>query len=87
MLCREMIKRPPYMSKTESGMRDWEEVERRVGALARLERVWGKSGDIGQGSPAGSILNTSGEERERRLFGEALRDGFVLCQWVLLFYS
>ncbi|KAF8630155.1 hypothetical protein AX15_003105 [Amanita polypyramis BW_CC] len=82
MLCREMIRRPPHMSKTESGMREWEEVERRMRALTRLERVWGKSGTTGQGSPTGSILSPSGEERERRLFGEALKDGFVLCQLI-----
>ena len=82
MLCREMIRPPPHMNKTESGTRDWEEVRRRLAALARLERVWGKSGVINQGSPGGGILSTSGEERERRLFAEALKDGFILCQYV-----
>ena len=82
MLCREMVRPPPHMSKTEPGMRDWEEVKRRLAALARLERVWGKSGVINQGSPGGGILSNSGEERERKLFAEALKDGFILCQYV-----
>ena len=40
-------------------------------ALARLECVW-----------SSSESTASGEERERRLFCEALRDGYVLCQCV-----
>jgi hypothetical protein len=82
MLCREMIRIPPHMSKSESGTRDWEEVKRRIAAPARLERVWGKSGAINQESPGGSILSASGEERERKIFAEALKDGFILCQCV-----
>lgn len=59
-------------------------------ALVRLERIWGKIG----GGTSSSQLNilagmspggpSAGEERERRLFGDALRDGFVLCQYVSL---
>ncbi len=56
-------------------------------ALSRLERIWGKSGANGSSSNLSNVgglsssgLNASGEERERRLFTEALRDGFVLCQ-------
>ncbi|KAK6992189.1 cell division control protein [Favolaschia claudopus] len=74
MLCKEVVKPPVHMSRTEAGLKDWEEVEVRVRALARLERIWGKSG-IG-----GSSSNLTLEDRERRLFTEALRDGFVLCQ-------
>ncbi|KAK2463521.1 hypothetical protein APHAL10511_004272 [Amanita phalloides] len=75
MLCKEMIRPPPHMSRT--GIRDWEEVERRLSSLARLERVWGKSG-----SSSSSFLSTSGEERELKHFAEALKDGFVLCQFI-----
>ncbi|KAF7356594.1 Cell division control protein [Mycena venus] len=84
MLCKEVVKPPLHMSRTEAGLKDWEEVEVRVRALARLERIWGKSGVGGSssnltlGAPAG--ISVGGEERERRLFTEALRDGFVLCQ-------
>lgn len=70
------------MSRSESGVGDWEEVKRRIAALARLERVWGKSGAINQESPGRGILSASGEERERKLFAEALKDGFILCQCV-----
>ncbi|KAJ7623201.1 STE/STE11/cdc15 protein kinase [Roridomyces roridus] len=84
MLCKEVVKPPQHMSRTDAGQRDWEEVEVRVRALARLERIWGKSGGGGSssnitvGTPSG--INVGAEERERRLFTEALRDGFVLCQ-------
>ncbi|KAJ7612495.1 Pkinase-domain-containing protein [Mycena polygramma] len=84
MLCKEVVKPPVHMSRTEAGLKDWEEVEMRVRALSRLERIWGKSGIGGSssnltlGAPAG--VSVGGEERERRLFTEALRDGFVLCQ-------
>ncbi|KAF8189096.1 hypothetical protein K438DRAFT_1676847 [Mycena galopus ATCC 62051] len=71
MLCKEIVKPPAHTSRTEAGLKDWEEVEVRVHALARLERIWGKGGIRG---------SVGGEEREQRLFTEALRDGFVLCQ-------
>ncbi|KAF9511360.1 hypothetical protein BS47DRAFT_1263082, partial [Hydnum rufescens UP504] len=50
-----------------------DEMESRTRALARLERSWIVS------SGTGTI---SGEERERKAFCEALRDGYVLCQFV-----
>ena len=79
--------------------KDWEEVEARLRALARLERIWGRSGALGSGAGAGSTsqvnvvglglgggsgggVASGGEEKERRLFAEALRDGYVLCQCV-----
>ncbi|KAG5641912.1 hypothetical protein DXG03_003979 [Asterophora parasitica] len=73
------------MNRDEAGVKDWEQVEVRMRALARAERVWGKSGGISGSSssnlkPGGSGISLSAEERERRLFGDALRDGFVLCQ-------
>ncbi|KAF9466088.1 hypothetical protein BDZ94DRAFT_1158523 [Collybia nuda] len=89
MMCKEVIKIPPHMSRSESGIKDWEEVEVRTRALARLERIWGKSGGTSGGSSSNlnavsgmtsSGLSLSGEEREKRLFCDALRDGFVLCQ-------
>jgi len=88
LLCKEMLR--PGQS-TGLGIRESEEVEVRMRALARLERVWGKSGAsangsvthlgaTGSGIVGGTAVSTSGEERERRLFSEALRDGYVLCQ-------
>lgn len=91
MLCKEIIKIPPHMARSESGIKDWEEVGMRMQALVRSERIWGKSGGVSSGSSSNlnstagmtsSGLSASGEERERRLFHEALRDGFVLCQYV-----
>jgi hypothetical protein len=86
ILCREML-RPGQ--NTGFGIRESEEVELRMRALARLERVWGKSGASANGSVTqlgateSGIINggasMAGEERERRLFTEALRDGYVLC--------
>lgn len=73
-----------HATRTEVGAKDWEEVEIRMRALSRLERIWGKSGANGSSSNLPNVgasgLSASGEERERRLFAEALRDGFVLCQ-------
>ena len=79
LICKETLKSP---SKMEAGKRDWGEVEVRTRALARLERIWTKSGVC---SPTATLssssgLSASGEERERKLFCEALRDGYVLCQ-------
>ena len=75
-------------------MIELEEVELRLRALARLERIWGKGGSanvngvsntsggavtgFGGLSPGG--VSSVGEDRERRLFSEALKDGYVLCQ-------
>ncbi|KAF8809477.1 hypothetical protein BYT27DRAFT_7094067 [Phlegmacium glaucopus] len=88
LICKEVLKPPLHMIKTEAGSREWGEVEVRTRALARLERIWNKSGNSGFGSSANvstaalssSGLTASGEERERRLFCDALRDGYVLCQ-------
>lgn len=86
MLCKEIVKPPLHMNRTQSGINDWEEVEIRTRSLARLERIWtsnlggaGSGGSSNSGS-ASNGLSVSGEERERRLFCEALKDGFVLCQ-------
>ncbi|KAG6813166.1 hypothetical protein H0H92_013573 [Tricholoma furcatifolium] len=88
MLCKEIIKIPPHMNKTEAGIRDWEEVEVRTRALARAERIWGRNGSYAMNSSSnvnsvgGSTMSASAEERERRLFADALRDGYVLCQFL-----
>jgi hypothetical protein len=68
-----------------------EEVEVRLRALARLERVRGENTygisvsatQLGASAAMGDRngrVGVRGEERERRLFAEALRDGYVLCQ-------
>ncbi|KII87368.1 hypothetical protein PLICRDRAFT_177128 [Plicaturopsis crispa FD-325 SS-3] len=89
LLCKELVKPPPQLGKSDAGAREWEEVEVRMRALMRLERIWGKSGGTAGGSSSqltnigatsSSGLSAGGEERERRLFGEAVRDGYVLCQ-------
>ncbi|KAG8908638.1 hypothetical protein FRB99_004926 [Tulasnella sp. 403] len=109
-IVKEMAKPPPAIFKSittspygglagaPAGVKidPWEEVDRRLAPLARLERIWGKSG-VPNGSAIGSHGNASsvtvngagtgamtisggGEERERRIFSEALRDGYVLAQ-------
>ncbi|KAH7926017.1 hypothetical protein BV22DRAFT_388481 [Leucogyrophana mollusca] len=88
LLCKELRKPPAHLSRGDS-QKEWAEVEVRLQPLVRLERIWGKSGAIagtssGQVNVAGGLnsagFNVTGEERERRLFCEALRDGVVLCQ-------
>ncbi|KAI0820321.1 Pkinase-domain-containing protein [Trametes gibbosa] len=84
-LCREMLKPPSKISKSGLDPKDWEEVEMRLRALARLERIWTRSGAVASSSQVnvsavGNGIALGSEEKERRLFGEALRDGYVLCQ-------
>jgi len=77
------------MIRNEAAVKDWNEVELRLRSLARLERVWVKN--IGPStthlnfnpSMTSTGLSAGGEERERRLFGDALKDGFVLCLYVI----
>ena len=73
-------------------MFELEEIELRLRALARLERIWKRGGGtnavsstsggvvtgFGVLSPGGA--SSVGEDRERRLFSDALKDGYVLCQ-------
>ena len=75
LLVRELA-RPPQGIKP----RDWDDVDIRIRSLVRLERVWGKSG-AGASSTAVATSSTMGgsEDRERRLFCETVRDGYVLC--------
>lgn len=93
ILCKELRKAPPHLSGNQSGLREWEGVEHRLQHLIRVERIWGKSGSTlgpssSQLSVAGGVnpsgLSAGGEERERRLFADALRDGFILCQCVTI---
>ncbi len=82
VLCKEMLR--PSQNASLGG-REAEEVEWRLRALARLERVWGRSGASANGSTTQlggmtSSTNMAGEERERKMFTDALRDGYVLCQ-------
>ena len=101
VLVKEMLK-PPSQVRGESGLgpKEYDEVEWRLRNLARLERVWGRSGSSGflgvgamqmgagvsSASSSATGLSTSGEERERRYFCEALSDGYVLCQCVFHFF-
>lgn len=76
------------MTKTAAGQRDWAEVEARTRALARLEH---SSGVCSSTNVSTAVLSSSsglsaGEEREKRLFCETLRDGYVLCQCVLFLH-
>ncbi|RPD76435.1 Pkinase-domain-containing protein [Lentinus tigrinus ALCF2SS1-7] len=84
-LCKEMLKPPSQVNKASLDPKDWEEVEVRLRALARLERIWSRSGVLGSTSQVnvaglGNGVASGSEEKERRLFAEALRDGYVLCQ-------
>lgn len=88
LLCKELLK-PPGYNTTGLGVAELEEIEIRMRALARLERIWGKSRSNPSGSNAAALptsglsssgLSAAGEEREKRLFSDALRDGYVLCQ-------
>ena len=60
----------------------------RLRPLARLERIWTRSGALGSSTTQvnlvgqGNGVASGSEEKERRLFVEALRDGYVLCQCV-----
>lgn len=87
LLCKELRKPPPHLSRSEHA-REWAEVEVRLQPLVRLERIWGKSAalpgasssQVGVTGLSFSVVSNAGEERERKLFCEALRDGVVLCQ-------
>lgn len=85
-LCKELRKPPYYLSRPDR-QRDWTEVEVRLQPLMRVERMWGKSSAISRTtfnqsmaiSLGSTVINNAGEERERKLFHDALRDGVVLC--------
>lgn len=84
LLCKELRKPPPHLSRSERA-REWAEAEVRLQPLVRLERIWGKSGAFSGASSSqiginSLVVSSAGEERERKLFCEALRDGVVLCE-------
>ncbi|TFK83688.1 Pkinase-domain-containing protein [Polyporus arcularius HHB13444] len=86
-LCKEMLKPPSQVNKASLDPKEWEEVEARLRPLARLERIWARSGAMASTSQVnvaglGNGVASGSEEKERRLFVEALRDGYVLCQCV-----
>jgi hypothetical protein len=76
LLCRELGRSAAQLRRIGFSDQDYEEIEVRMRNLVRLERIWG--GPQGTGSNG-----LAGEERDRRAFTEALRDGYVLCQYVL----
>ncbi|KAF5316572.1 hypothetical protein D9619_006466 [Psilocybe cf. subviscida] len=64
------------------------EVRIRVRVLVRMERGWGENSKIipendgeKQGDNRDKVKET-GEEKERRVFVEVLRDGYVLCAFI-----
>lgn len=63
-----LTKSPPILSKDA-----WDAVDARMRGLVRLERML-KSG--GEGGDAGGVA----DDKTRRIFGDALKDGYVLCQ-------
>ncbi|CAE7222870.1 unnamed protein product [Rhizoctonia solani] len=74
-IVRELSRQPPQIKD-----KDWIEVELRLRPLVRAERVWAPSGaGTAAVSQVGSPSSRS-VERERRIFGDTLRDGVVLCQ-------
>jgi hypothetical protein len=90
VLCKEML-HPGQCAAL--GLDEMEEVEIRLQALARFEPIWGKckydvSGISAQLGPLAimrdrdSSARVLGEGMERKLFAGALRDGYILCQWV-----
>jgi hypothetical protein len=84
VLCKEIL-RPTERHNLR--LYDSKEVAARLQALAEIER--GRGGNdtsesaIQNGAPGATrdgCANGPGEEKERMLFAEALRDGYVLCQ-------
>lgn len=90
VLCKEMLQ-PGQCAGL--GSHEMEEIEIRLRALARFKPIWGKSkyGISGSSTQLGPLAilrdrdasaSALGEEMERKLFAGALRDGYILCQWV-----
>jgi hypothetical protein len=84
VLCKEML-RPT--ERPNLRLYDSKEVAARLQALAEIEREWGGNDISGSATQNGALgatrdarANGPGEEKERMLFAEALRDGYVLCQ-------
>lgn len=71
-----LISKPPDQQMSSSRERHLAEIEARLRSLARLEhRYWRESA-----SPTGPV--SAGDDRERRYFIDALRDGYILCSYV-----
>jgi len=92
VLCEVMLRQPMDPDVVES-----EEVRVRMRALGRLELVWRENevstGMKGNATPLGASGNGMGagagivgEEKLQRVFAKALRDGYVLCQYVSFFF-
>ena len=81
MICTELSssKPPLHMNRTKQGIKDWDEMKLRMRALVEMERVWAGGAHSSPGTSA------PGEEQERKIFVDTLRDGYVLCQYVLFF--
>ena len=82
VLCEQMLRQRTGLDKRKS-----EEVRVRMRPLSRLELVWRESEVSMNGSAtplSASEMRVGasmvGEERVQRLFANALRDGYVLCQ-------
>ncbi|CEL61904.1 Cytokinesis protein sepH OS=Aspergillus niger (strain CBS 513,88 / FGSC A1513) GN=sepH PE=3 SV=1 [Rhizoctonia solani AG-1 IB] len=74
-IVKELSRQPPQIKD-----KDWIEVEMRLRPLVRAERMWApNAAGAVTGSQFGSP-SSGGAVRERRVFGDALRDGVVLCQ-------
>lgn len=89
VLCEEMLRQRKGLNTRES-----EEVRVRMRGLGRLELVWGGNDVPMNGSMVslgasdiGAGTSMVGEERVQRLFAKALRDGYVLCQYVFFIWS
>jgi hypothetical protein len=73
LLCKELL-RSPNPAQRAAFKRDYREVEPRMKLLMKHENFWGKSGGSSVAHPSANA-----EEKERKLFGDALKDGVVLC--------
>ena len=65
LLCKEML-RPQTQMALSIGAREAEEVELRLRALARLERVWGKSGAAAAAGGSARTTSTDPDGRAGR---------------------
>jgi len=75
---------------TGLGTRESEEIEMRIGALVRLQHEYEELAHEVPMNRSTTHFGTSGtvtgvsaredSERERKIFAQALRDGYVLCQ-------
>ncbi|KAF8577988.1 hypothetical protein K439DRAFT_1530932 [Ramaria rubella] len=76
VLVKEMVNRRSSFRLSAEAL---DEVESRMRVLARMERIWGRSG-VGASSVGGGLGGS--EDREKNAFVDALQDGYVLCQFL-----